>query len=103
MSSTTKSDINFKNVAMFLIPTDMLIGRFPTKEFLKECDLEKEFKNISFACMNGDIVALDQQIDINMSHFLKSGVYFAIEKLKMVTYRNLLKKIHICIKNNPDN
>jgi len=58
--SSQNSDFNFKNIAMFLIPVDMMIGKFPTKEFLVECDLEEEFKNISFACMNGDVVALEQ-------------------------------------------
>jgi hypothetical protein len=33
----------------------MQIGKFPTREFLQKYNLEKEYWDITEACLNGDI------------------------------------------------
>jgi myosin heavy subunit len=80
----------------------MLIGKFPTKEFLQRFHLEDTYWGIAEACMRGDISSLEKSIETNMQVFIRSGVYFALEKLRYLTLRNLFKKISICIGNNPE-
>lgn len=80
----------------------MLIGKFPTNKFLQASDLAGEYEQISKACMDGDIIIFEAEIDKNMSIFLKSGIYFAIEKLRHLTMRNMIKKISVALIKNPE-
>ena len=80
----------------------MLIGKFPSKEYLQRFHLEDTYWGIVDGCMKGDIALLEKEIDKNMQVFIQSGVYFALEKLRYLTFRNLLKKISIAIAKNPD-
>ena len=59
----------------------MLVGKFPTKQFLTKYKLDKEYEGISESCMNGDIASFEKHMDQNMQLFIESGVYFALEKL----------------------
>ena len=52
--------------------------------------------------MSGDVITLESEIDKNMTVFLKSGIYFLIEKLRHLTTRNMIKKVSICLMNNPE-
>ena len=76
------------------------MGKFPKTKFLNENGLS-EYNHIVQACQNGDIGSLEQAIEKNMEIFIQSGVYLAIEKLRHLTLRNLVKKIAIAIANNP--
>lgn len=71
----------------------MLIGKFPSREYLQRYDLEDTYWGIVDGCIKGDLAAFEREIDKNMQVFIQSGVYFALEKLRYLTIRNLFKKI----------
>jgi Fe-S cluster assembly ATPase SufC len=52
--------------------------------------------------MKGDLASLEKEIDKNMQVFIQSGVYFALEKLRYLTLRNLFKKISTALAKNPE-
>ena len=52
--------------------------------------------------MNGEIITLESELDKNMQIYLKSGIYFTMEQLRSTTYRNLIKKIAVCLTSHPD-
>jgi hypothetical protein len=52
-------EINLQKIVRFLIPAEMLIGKFPTKEFLQRFNLEDTYWGIAEACMRGDIASLE--------------------------------------------
>lgn len=61
-----------------------------------------EYAGISIACMEGDIQLFEESIDANMQIFISSGVYLAVEKLRYLTLRNLMKKIAVAIAKKPE-
>jgi hypothetical protein len=53
-----------------LIPAEMLIGKFPSKEYLQRYHLEDTYWGIVDSCMRGDIATLEKEIDKNMQVFI---------------------------------
>lgn len=68
---------------------------------MKEVNLYEEYGVIAEAVANGDIRALEKQLDGNMELYIQSGVFLSLEKLRHLTLRNLLKKITIALAQNP--
>jgi hypothetical protein len=54
----------------FLIPAEMLIGKFPAKDFLARFNLVETYWAIADSCMKGDIASLEAHIDSNMQVFI---------------------------------
>ena len=79
----------------------MQVGKFPTSDFLKQNGLT-EYNEVIQACIEGEIGNLEAAIEKNMSIFIQSGVYLAVEKLRHLALRNLLKKIALPIAKNPE-
>jgi len=44
-------------------------------------------------CRHGNLLALNEALQSNEQFFIRSGVYLILEKLKVITYRNLFKKV----------
>ena len=42
---------------------------------------------------HGNLLKLTEALQANEQFFIKSGVYLILEKLKIITYRNLFKKV----------
>ena len=75
--------MNQQKVLTYLIPAEMQVGKFPDHAFLKEHNLERQYHLLSQACMNGDILQLEEQIQTNQQEYIQSGVYLALENFLM--------------------
>lgn len=49
------------------------------------------YLSVCFRC--GNLLKLTEALQTNELFFIKSGVYLILEKLKIITYRNLFKKV----------
>ena len=78
----------------------MTYGKFPTEKMIETYELH-EYKGVIDACLSGKMVALEEQILENADQFISSGVYTVIEKLRMMTLRNFVKKITVAINATP--
>ena len=47
------------------------------------------------ACKTGDLKLFQQILYEHELFFMKSGVFLLVEKIKLVVYRNLLKKLYL--------
>ena len=63
----------------------------PTKEALEKYDLT-EFYEVADALKVGHIRRFNNALQTYERKFISSGVYLILEKLRMILYRNLLKK-----------
>ena len=68
-----------------------LQGWMPTKEALEKYDLT-EFYEVADALKVGHIRRFNNALKTYERKFISSGVYLILEKLRMILYRNLLKK-----------
>lgn len=92
---------NKQKILRYLIPCEMLRGNFPSPQLLQQYDL-KEYNGISSACMKGNLKELEAAIDLHMDYFISLGVFISIEKLRLVTLRNFVKRVANAIKECPE-
>ena len=74
----------------------MAIGRCPTIKLIEQYQLV-EYKELVGACLQGDMAALEESIERNMDIYIQSGVFTVLERIKMVTLRNFIKRIYTAV------
>ena len=92
---------NKKRILKFLIPIKMTLGFFPSEALLKKYQLD-EYLEISKSCIDGDIAQFNQALQTHYMTFIKSGVAMAVEKLRDLTIRNLIKKLYLTYQKHPE-
>ena len=69
-----------------------LQGHLPASGLLQKYDL-LQFLDVVAAVREGNLLRLNQALSKHESFFISCGVYLILEKLKVITYRNLFKKV----------
>ena len=87
---------NKRQILIYLIPVKLLLGYQPTNGLLEKYDLG-EFVDICHAVKRGNVSKFQQELDKNESYFFEIGVYLILERLRMVVYRNLFKRIFLIL------
>ena len=64
----------------------------PSEAVLEKYDLT-QFIEVVQAVKQGNILQLNKAIQLHEVFFIKCGIYLLLEKLKMITFRNLFKKV----------
>lgn len=86
----------FKNkriILIFLIPVKMLFSGFiPTKKLLDDYNLQ-QFEELCEAIKDGNLYSFDEAIEKHSDFFYCYGIYFTLEKLKALVYRNIFMKV----------
>ncbi|CAB3997888.1 PCI domain-containing 2, partial [Paramuricea clavata] len=88
---------NKRLVLIYLVPVKMLAGRLPPDEILEKYDL-KQYSDIVRAVRTGNLLLLNSTLEKHEAFFITYGVFLILEKLKLITYRNLFKKVYILLK-----
>ncbi|XP_078182355.1 proteasome family protein [Carex rostrata] len=104
--SLARSDpLNMSNMRMilkYLIPVKLSIGILPKMSLLKKYNL-MEYSGVIDALKTGDVRLLRQALQEHEEQFLRSGVYLVLEKLELIVYQRLVKKIYMIQKQkDPD-
>ena len=89
----------FKNkrlILIFLIPVKMHIGVMPSIQLLEEYDL-MHFMKVSDAIKSGNLRKLDDALEGNSEFFWKYGIYLILEKLRIIAYRNVFKRVMLAL------
>ena len=77
----------------------MLLGQMPVESLLQKYNLE-EFTGVMQAVKEGNLCKLNQALETNERVFIKWGIFLILEKLKIITYRNLFKKVTLLMKSH---
>lgn len=77
-------------------------GNYPTEALLEKYELKSEYGDVVQAVVAGDLGALEAAITKNQDLYVQSGVFIIIEKLRMTTLRNFVRRISIAVKSDPD-
>ncbi|KAG9510705.1 PCI domain-containing protein 2, partial [Fragariocoptes setiger] len=88
---------NKRLILIYLIPVKMLLGHMPTLLLLRHYKL-MEFEPIKRAVIAGKVGDLDSALESNSAFFWKYGIYLVLEKLRIIAYRNIFKKVAIAMK-----
>lgn len=84
---------NKRLILIYLVPVKMLLGYMPKREILSKYDV-MQFHELSEALKEGNARKLDDVIDRHQKFFIKFGIYLIVEKLKIISYRNLFKRVY---------
>lgn len=79
-------------ILIYLVPVKMLLGYMPKKEVLERYDV-LQFHELASAIKNGNVRRFDEVIQRHETFFIEHGIYLIVEKLKIIGYRNLFKKV----------
>lgn len=85
------SQKNKRSILIYLLPVKMQLGKMPSLKLLKQYDLEP-FVAVRNSVISGNYLMLTKALEENQSFFIKVGIYLILEKLKIITFRNLFKK-----------
>ncbi|KAF4756281.1 26S protease regulatory subunit 8, partial [Perkinsus olseni] len=86
---------NRRRIAQYLIPCNLLArGFLPSKSMLHEYGLEEEYERILHAVRVGNIREYQICLEHNTDDYVKAGTYMVMEKLLLVLYRNLAKRVY---------
>lgn len=92
-----KSSKNNKRlILIYLVPVKILLGYVPRKSVLEKYDLMQFWELVQGVCQ-GNLKLLDEVIDKHESFFIKNGIYLIVEKLKIIAYRNLFRKVYLML------
>ncbi|KNC75918.1 hypothetical protein SARC_11566, partial [Sphaeroforma arctica JP610] len=83
---------NVQLILVYLIPLNLLKGTSPTDSLLKLYKLD-QYKNIARALKAGDVKAFNTALEDQEFFLEKRGLFLLMERLKTLTYRNLLRKV----------
>jgi hypothetical protein len=87
---------NKRRILTYLIPVKMLLGQIPSYRLLQKYSL-LEFAGIATALQQGNVLALNGAIDRNEKFFIQCGTYLILEKLTVLAYRNLFKRVYLLL------
>lgn len=87
---------NKRLILIYLVPVKMLLGYMPSQSVLKKYDI-MQFWELVEGVKKGDLRQLDQVQEKHESFFIKCGIYLIVEKLKIIAYRNLFKKVYLLL------
>ncbi|EDQ90949.1 uncharacterized protein MONBRDRAFT_36294 [Monosiga brevicollis MX1] len=86
------STSNKRLILLHLIPVNLLLGRLPTKDLLQTYNL-MQFAQIVDAVKTGNLAVLNDELDKYQEFFVQWGVFLVLEKVKLLAYRNLFKRV----------
>jgi hypothetical protein len=92
-----ESHKNHRLILIFLIPVKMLLGHMPSNYLLDKYNLQ-QFSPVIKAVKAGNLRELDSALESNADFFWNYGIYLILEKLKIIAYRNVFKKVSLVLK-----
>ncbi|CAL8288258.1 unnamed protein product [Lota lota] len=87
------SQKNKRMILIYLLPVKMLLGHMPTLQLLKKYDL-MQFADVTKAVREGNLLLLNEALARHETFFIRCGIFLILEKLKIITYRNLFKTVY---------
>lgn len=87
---------NKRLILIYLVPVKMLLGYIPKREVLEKYDVI-QFWDLVVAVCQGNLKSFDELMEKHESFFIKCGIYLIIDKLKIIAYRNLFRKVYLIL------
>jgi nuclear mRNA export protein PCID2/THP1 len=87
---------NKRQILIYLVPVKMLLGHMPRKEILEKYNV-LQFHELAAALKEGNVRKFDEVIQRHETFFIESGIYLIVEKMKIIAYRNLFKRVYLIL------
>ncbi|KAJ8974556.1 hypothetical protein NQ317_007327 [Molorchus minor] len=87
---------NKRLILIYLVPVKMLLGYIPSKKVLEKYDVVQFWDLVQAVCQ-GNLKRFDELMDMHETFFIKCGIYLIVDKLKIIAYRNLFRKVYLIL------
>ncbi|KAJ8943463.1 hypothetical protein NQ314_009745 [Rhamnusium bicolor] len=87
---------NKRLILIYLVPVKMLLGYIPSKTVLEKYDVIQFWDLVQAVCQ-GNLKLFDELMEMHESFFIKCGIYLIVDKLKIIAYRNLFRKVYLIL------
>ncbi|KAK4881351.1 hypothetical protein RN001_004670 [Aquatica leii] len=87
---------NKRLILIYLVPVKMLLGYIPSKQVLEKYDVSQLWELVQAVCQ-GNLRLFDEIMEKHETFFIKCGIYLIVEKLKIIAYRNLFRKVYLIL------
>ncbi|XP_030757892.1 PCI domain-containing protein 2 [Sitophilus oryzae] len=87
---------NKRLILIYLVPVKMLLGYTPNRVVLEKYNV-LEFWDLVQAVCQGNLKWFDEIMEKHEIFFIHCGIYLIVDKLKIVAYRNLFKKVYLIL------
>lgn len=87
---------NKRLILIYLVPVKMLLGYMPLKETMERFGVP-QFHELACALKQGNVRKFDETMQKYEAFFIDTGIYIIVEKLKIIAYRNLFKKVYLIL------
>lgn len=87
---------NKRLILIYLVPVKMLLGYIPNRKVLEKYDV-LEFWDLVQAVCQGNLKWFDEIMEKHETFFIRCGIYLIVDKLKIIAYRNLFKKVYMIL------
>ncbi|KAK1876302.1 PCI domain containing protein 2 [Dissostichus eleginoides] len=72
-------------------------GHMPSHQLLRKYDL-MQFADVTKGVSEGNLLLLNEALNKHETFFIRCGIFLILEKLKIITYRNLFKKVYLLLR-----
>ncbi|KAL9647556.1 hypothetical protein ABK040_006912 [Willaertia magna] len=84
---------NKRMILQYLSCVNLMLGKYPTVNLCKRYNM-LEFLELSKACRSGDLKTYCNELEKYKLFFIQHGTYLMLEKIKLIVYRNLLRRVY---------
>eukprot|EP00939_MAST-03C_sp_MAST-3C-sp1_P001383 g1383.t1 len=84
---------NIRRTLIYLVSVKMVRGVLPSEAMLAKYDLPS-FVALTRAVRTGNIGQFNKIMSDNQTTFIRKGLYFTLESVRLIVYRNLIKRLH---------
>lgn len=88
-----ESVANRRRILIYLVPCRLRLGRCPPRELLEDHGLGG-LASIAAAVSAGDSRRFTLELELQEEELIRSGTYLVVEKLKLLVFRNLCRRVH---------
>jgi hypothetical protein len=83
---------NRRMILQYLVPVKLLLGAQPHPLLLERYNLP-ELAALALAVRRGDLRSFNATMEAHQVAFVRQGLFLVLEKLKLLVYRNLFKRV----------
>ncbi|KAJ5078903.1 pci domain-containing protein [Anaeramoeba ignava] len=89
---------HLKMILFYLVPVNLYFGKIPSDSLLQKYDLGF-YIQIVHSFIKGNVNFYDQEIQKYQTLFLKKGIFVIFQSIRILVFRNFMKKFHSIIQN----
>jgi hypothetical protein len=83
-----------RQILIYLIPARIVLGKLPSTRLIHKYQLSQYYERLVYCIRIGNVAGVEASLKQWEEFFIRRGVYFVLEHLKLITLRVFFKRIY---------